>query len=181
MSKKYVSKLDITKSVMITDIAEEFGIPMESAASGNFDCRCTCPSSEHKNGNERTGSCYVDSRNNNFYCFGCNAGSNSIDFYMLCAEVDFKTAMADLKSRAKPGTSGHNRYAVKADNFPVLVDISTLLRKTMLRHPSELKWINKLMKDSDKHVFNIESTDIEKAKRLFSYIDGLIKERYKRK
>jgi DNA primase len=181
MTARYVSKLDITRGVRIVDIAEEYGIPIEPASSGNFDCRCTCPSSEHKNGNERTGSCYIDSKNNNFYCFGCNTGSNSIDFYMMCAEVDFGTAMSELKSRVKPGGNRTRRYNVEANNFPILIQISTLFRKTMLRHTDDLKWINQLMKDSDPHILDIKSNDVKKAKKLHDYIEGLIKRRYKKK
>jgi DNA primase len=180
MTRRYVSKLDITRSVKIVDIADEFGIPLETTSSGNFDCRCTCPSSEHKNGNERTGSCYIDSQNNNFYCFGCNAGSNSIDFYMLCAEVDFGTAMSELKSRAKPGNNT-KKYNIRASNFPILIQISTLFRDTMLRHPSDLKWINRLMQDSDPHILSIKPDDIKKAKKLHDYINELIKKRYRKR
>jgi hypothetical protein len=179
MTVKYVSKLDITRGVKILDLAEEYGISVESVSSGNFDCRCTCPASEHKNGNERTGSCYIDSVNNNFYCFGCNSGSNSIDFYMLCSEVNFSTAMSELKTRVKPGKNNKTRrYTAEANNFPILIQISTLIRKTMLRHPNDLKWINQLMKDSDPYILDIESNDINKAKKLHDYIDGLIKRRY---
>jgi hypothetical protein len=123
---------------------------------------------------------------NTFLCrdyavHNCNVGSNVIDFYMLCAEVDFSTAMKNLKPKAKQGSGGQRKYASEVSNFPMLIKISALFRKTMLRHPKDLKWINQLMKDSDIHILNIDSADTNTAKKLYDYIDGLIKKRYQYK
>ena len=63
--KGYVSKEDITSGVLILDLTNEFGIDTEDVSSGNFNRRCKCPSPNHKNGGERTGSLYIDSVKNN--------------------------------------------------------------------------------------------------------------------
>jgi hypothetical protein len=183
MQKNFVSKKDILREVRIIDIADEFGIELEATSSGNFDFKCVCPSAEHKNGSERTGSCFIDSRNNNFFCFGCNAGSNSIDFYMFCVGLDpskdFGEAMKALRGRVKTGTGRKNRYVFERDNFLTLLNISSLFRRTMLNHPKDLKWVNALMRKSDKYISNIQPNDIEKAEKLYKVIQKKIIERYK--
>ena len=178
MSRNYITKADIIKSIKIVDIAEEFGIDLEETSSGNFDCRCTCPSSEHKNGNERTGSLFVDRVNNNFYCFGCNAGSNPIDFYMLCTDSDFGSAMLELKKRVSHTGIPKRKYVFIQNNFPIMISISELFRTTMQEHPEDLKWINSLMRKSDPHIFKLNQNDIDGANKLHDYIKGLIRKRY---
>ena len=94
----FISKDDISDNLSIKTIANDFSIRFESISSGNFDYRCKCPSSEHKRGMERTSSCYINTKDNNFYCFGCGAGTSIVDFYMLCKDCNFSDAMNDLKS-----------------------------------------------------------------------------------
>ena len=178
MSEKYISKEDILASINIIEVAKEFGIETESVCSGNFNYRCKCPSSNHKGGTERTGSLYIDSKNNNFYCFGCNTGSNCIDFYMLCTDFTFSEAMSEMKKRVEPGTIKKRYYDVETNNFYTLLEISNLFRKTMKSHPDDLKWINNLMKYSDKFIFRLDSKDDKKAKELFGSISKEIKKRY---
>nr|BDD46182.1 hypothetical protein 19 [bacterium] len=178
MKKKYVSKNDVVRCISIVKIADEFGIQLEDAASGNFNKRCTCPSKEHKNGNERTGSLYIDTLGNNFYCFGCNTGSNVIDFYMLCADLEFVSALKELKKRVDPSkATGTSRIPVQY-NLGELLKISDLLRRTMLSHPNDLRWISRLMKNIDRYIFNIASDDVEGAKALHDKVKREIAERY---
>ena len=174
----YVSKEDITSGVEILDIAEEFGIDVEDVSSGNFNYRCCCPSAEHKNGEERTGSLYIDGNKNNFYCFGCNTGSNSIDFYMLCTENTFGEAVSELRKRVKPGTIKRGNFVPDTNNFYILLNISKLFRKTILEHRGDLPWVNELMKYSDKFILDMNSKDEQKAKNLHAYLKKTLKERY---
>lgn len=178
MKNQYISKEDITSGVMISDIAEEFGIDLEEAFSGNFNHRCRCPSSEHKNGGERTGSLYIDTVHNNFYCFGCSTGSNCIDFYMLCTGITFGEAVSELRKRVKPGKSSGTFKIPETNNFYILLDISKLFRKTMLEHKDDLRWINELMKYSDTFILDINSNEDQKAKNLLSSIQKRIEQRY---
>jgi DNA primase len=178
VSGKYVSKEDVTNGINILNIAKEFGIETESVSSGNFDHRCKCPSSNHKGGTERTGSLYIDSKENNFYCFGCSAGFNCIDFYMLCTDLTFLEALSDLKKRVKPGTIRSGYYKVETNNFYILLQISNLFRKTMQNHKNDLKWINDLMIYSDKFIFNLDPKDDQAAKELYKKINKVINKRY---
>lgn len=172
---KYVSKEDIVSKIQIVDLAQEFCIALEKVSSGNFDYRCKCPSSEHKNGSERTGSCYIDSKRNNFYCYGCNLHSSSIDFFMACKGITFSEAMSLLKERLPP--SEHVTVDIEPNNFFVLLEISKLFRETMLTYPEEIPWINKLMKYSDEIIFDLNSNEDDKAKMLLSKLKNKINKR----
>ena len=176
--KKFISKEDIIRCIGIVGLAKEFGIELEDASSGNFNRRCTCPSKEHKGGNERTGSLYIDTMNNNFFCFGCNTGSNVIDFYMLCTDKDFSGALKDLRKRIDPSkATGSARLPVQS-NLGELLKISVLLRETMLSHPQDLKWISDLMQKVDRYIFDIPQDNVAKAKALHEKVRQQIRERY---
>jgi hypothetical protein len=177
MTGGFVTKEDITSGVLISDLLEEFGIDSEEVASGNFNKRCRCPSPNHKNGGERTGSLYIDSVKNNFYCFGCGAGSNSIDFYMLCTGITFGEAVSKLRSRVEPKSSRRD-YNVEINNFYTLLQISNLFRETMLAHKDDLKWIDQLMKYSDSFILDLDSQDDKKARMLLEKIQKTINDRY---
>lgn len=174
----FVTKNDIIRNVNILDIAAEFGISVESTSSGNFNYRCKCPSSEHKNGNERTGSCYIDSVNNNFYCFGCNYGSNVIDFYMACADLEFGPAMSVLRKRVNSKDIKKKVFVNNSNNFTTMLKISKMIRKAILEHPDDLKWINNLMRKTDQYTANMKNDECKKANALYQKIKATIQKRY---
>jgi DNA primase len=180
MEKKYYSKNDIISKINILTIIEEFNIKLEKISSGNFDYRCRCPSKNHKGGHERTGSCYIDSIRNKFHCFGCQAGSNCIDFYMLCGDVLFNQALNELGSRTDSiASDSYSEIELKGfNNFFILFDISKLLRNTMLSHKDDLKWINALMMKIDESIQVLDSDDEDNSKKLFLQISKTINKRY---
>jgi hypothetical protein len=174
--KKFVTKEDITRQVKILDIADEYGIDVETISSGNFNWRCRCPAKNHKSGNERTPSLYIDSINNNYYCYGCQSSFNCLDFYMICADVNFSEALTALRPRAKR-TAGVVSD-IHQDNLPTLLDISKLFREAIYSHPKDLKWINALMKKTDTYLDDIKNEDVKKAQALLFSLKQKIKERY---
>lgn len=176
MAVKFVTKKDIVRQVKIVDIAKEFGIELESAVYGNFDHRCRCPNKNHKGGAERTASLYIDSVNNNYYCYGCQSSNNCLDFYMICADVSFSEALSILRTRVTEVGSGRDEVAL--DNFSVMLDISHLFRDTMLKHPKDLKWINSLMKQTDGFLDEISKSEVKKTKALLRKLEIMINERY---
>lgn len=176
MAVKFASKEDIVRQVHITDIAKEFGISLESVSSGNFDLRCKCPSKDHKGGSERTPSLYIDSVNNNYYCYGCQSAFNCLDFYMICADVNFSEALSALRPRVKK--IGAKTFNIRKDNLPILIEISKLFRETMQSHPKDLKWINSLMMQTDKYLDRIDKEEIKKTKALLNSLKSKISERY---
>lgn len=179
MAVKFVSKEDIVRQVKILDICDEFGIDVEPVSSGNFNWRCTCPSKKHKGGNERTPSLYIDSVNNNYYCYGCQSSYNCLDFYMICADVNFSEALTELRTRVTKG-SGKNftNTGADADNLPILLEISKLFRETIYNHPEDLKWINSLMKKTDEYLEDIEKREVQKTKALLRSLRNKIQERH---
>lgn len=174
----FISKDDISNSISIKTIARNFSIRLESVSSGNFDYKCKCPSPDHKRGMERTGSCYINSKDNNFYCFGCGAGTSVVDFYMLCKDCDFSDAMRDLKLIVGEKNIRPSGRVIKPNNFNILLKISLLFKSVMRNHPNDLKWINKVMIKTDSFVQDIKTDDISSAKKLLSNLKDLVSSRY---
>tara|TARA_B100000131_G_scaffold309952_1_gene341051 strand:+ start:975 stop:1514 length:540 start_codon:yes stop_codon:yes gene_type:complete len=166
----YVNKNHIFSSVNILDVADEFNIKLEQTSSGNFDHRCRCPSSEHKHGSERTSSCYIDSVNNNFYCFGCSANYNVIDFYMLCSNSTFKDAFRTLSKRVdRTKISGKKTYSSKQNNYKILIEISSIIRKA-LTSAENVEDFDSFMKNVDSYIDKIPSDDIRQSKALMESV-----------
>ncbi len=178
--KRY-SKEEINSSVNITDLATKFSIPLEQVNSGNFTHRAKCPSKEHKSGSERTGSLYIDEDNNNFYCFGCGASNNVIDFYILCKGVDFSTSLAELSEFVDPDKVKHVVSKKHATNFSQLLELSTLFRRTQKRYKDDIAWIEKLMKKTDQYLESIDRKNVQAAKQLLKKVKSTIHRRYSNK
>jgi len=175
---KRFTKEEILKGASIIDVAKSFSIPLENICSGNFTHRCRCPSPDHKSGSERTGSLYIDSVNNNFYCFGCGATNNVIDFYILKTQCDFSTAMLELSEFVDPAKISNVISEKRKSNFSILLKISELFRMVQLEHPEDKKWIEQVMKKTDRYIEDIDRHDIKKAKSLHSKVSSLIKRRF---
>ncbi len=167
---KKASKQDILKSVFITDLAKDFKIPLEKISSGNFTHRCKCPSPEHKHGSERTGSLYIDSVNNNFYCFGCGASNNVIDFYILKECVTFSEAIEELSKRVDPENISSAPFQKKKSNLSVLIKISEVFRRALRDYPDMRDWIFLIMKRTDSYMESIDRCDIDKANTLYKSV-----------
>ncbi len=165
----------IFKNINILDIAEEFSIELEDAYSGSFSHRCRCPSNDHKNGKERTRSCYIDVENNKFFCFGCSKGHNVIDFYMMCADKNFSEAINELKSRIDIDREDYEPVVIRPTNLDILMKISVLFRETMLSNPKKLGYLNNLMIKTDEYVQNINKYDIKNTNALYEKLCHTIK------
>jgi DNA primase len=172
------SKEEILKSISILDIANAESIALERISSGNFTHRCKCPSKEHKSGSERTGSLYIDGDNNNFYCFGCGATNNVIDFYILCTNLDFSGAITELSSLVDPDKVQRVASGKKKTNFYPLLQLSEVFREALKAHPEDIEWIEKVMKRADQHIESIDRYDVKRTKSLLTKIKGLIRRRY---
>ena len=175
-----ISKDDISKFVSILDIADEFDIKLEEIYSGTFTHKCKCPSKNHKNGNETTAACNIDAENNKFWCFVCNAGLSVIDFYMLCTERDFSSAIIELSKRITDGYTSQPFTIGKKNNFQILFDISSLFREAMLTHSDDLKWINEIMKKTEDYILLIDKYDLNKTSLLLEKLKSTLKKRYEK-
>lgn len=175
---KPVSKKDIMNQVHILDLIDEFGLSVDNTFSGNsFDFRMICPSKDHKNGAERTPSLYINSETNSFKCFGCQAGSNVIDFYMICTEDDFKTSVTELSKRVENPT-GDGYGEINIDNLSILLEISKLFKFISKKYSNDDKWQDSFMKKVDIYISDISKSDIESAKKLLKSVKKEIRKRY---
>lgn len=163
---KTVSRTDIAKQVKILDLARKFGVAVESASAGNFDYRCRCPSPDHKMGKEKTSSCYINSRDNNYYCYGCNKGVSSIDFYMSCADKTFAEAMQEMKDMVKNPGAYQDVIDQKRAAFPILVETSEIVRNFLKENPEQLKNMTNLLRKIDRISFDMAKEDADKIEEM---------------
>ena len=173
-----ISKADILKNISIVDIAEHCSLSLERVSSGNFDHRCKCPSKDHKHAAERTSSCYINSVDNNFYCFGCNAGYNVIDFYMLSKDASFSEAMSFLRTLIDESTITRGSSPIRRGNFSILIEIYSYIRRYRNMFIDDNKWMNSFSKKIDFYVDKIDSYDIDKSKKLYSKVKKELVKRY---
>jgi DNA primase len=166
MENLKASKNDVVKQVMIAEIARNFSIGLEKTSAGNFDLRCRCPSVNHKHGRERTSSLYINSRENNFFCYGCNAGSSVIDFYMLCSQKEFLEALNDLKLLVKFPGKYSDVVEKKRECFPLLVQNSEIIRKFLIDNPQSIE-------DTDGFLQRLDEIIFEKKKDDAKYLTSL--------
>ena len=172
MQKKF-SKNQIIKQIKISDLFEEEKIALEESISGNFTHRCKCPFSSHKNGNEKTKSLFIDCNNNNFYCFGCGANNNSIDFYMALKSISFSDAISELSIRLEKENIEREEpiLVAKTSNYPIILEISSLFRK--LYRNSEIldqNWIDSLSRKVDEKIENLDPYDVSGARKILNQI-----------
>jgi hypothetical protein len=163
---KIASRTDIAKQVKIIELAAKFGIQLEATSAGNFDYRCRCPSPDHKQGREKTSSCYINSRDNNFFCYGCNQGVSSIDFYMSCAGKTFSEAMVEMRDLVKNPGAYQDVVEHKKVIFPFLMDTSTILRNFIRENPNQLDNMNSLLKKIDRISFEMSKDDPDKIEKM---------------
>lgn len=172
-----VTRADVTTQVKIFDIAKQFGIRLESSSAGNFDYVCRCISSEHKGGKERSASLYIDSIDNNFHCFGCNAGSSVIDFYMLCSNKEFNEAWQDLSAMVKVPGKYQDVVDQKRIVFPLLLESSKIIREHLIRHPEALHEMTGLLKKIDKLSFDTAKENPEKIQEMNTKLKAMLEDK----
>lgn len=158
---KPATRTDVAKQVKILDIAAQFNIGLESTSAGNFDYRCRCPSSEHKHGREKTSSLYINARDNNFYCYGCNKGVSSIDFYMMCTDKTFAEAIQDLKPLVKSPGTYQDVIEQKRVTTPILIASSQIIREFLISNSDRIEDLTPMLKKLDHLYFESGKDDPE--------------------
>ena len=173
---KIISRNDVARDVKILDLVVKFDIPIESVSAGKFDYRCKCPSPDHKMGKEKTSSCYINSTDNNFYCYGCNKGVSSIDFYMSCSGKTFAEAMQDLKDQVKSHGNYQEVVEKKRATFTLLLDTSELIRSFLIKNPNRMKEMTAFLKKVDSISFDESKEDADKIERMNKKIEKMLRE-----
>lgn len=93
---------DIKRDHPMPEVVRQYGIEINHAGF------CRCPFH-----NERTASMKIYAQS--FYCFGCGAGGDVIDFVRLYERCDFKTAFRMLGGEFDNHTKKHALSAYKRD------------------------------------------------------------------
>ena len=93
---------DIKRNHPMPEVVRQYGIEINRAGF------CRCPFH-----NERTASMKIYAQS--FYCFGCGAGGDVIDFVRLYERCDFKTAFRMLGGEFDSHTKKHALSAYKRD------------------------------------------------------------------
>lgn len=178
MFKNNGLKSAILQTVSILDLAKDYDLDLEECHSSNFSHRCRCPNKNHKSGAERTPSLYINSKDNNFYCYGCQATYNCIDFYMLCKDCDFSTALKDLSS--KINYLKDIEVVVRESNYEQKVEISRTIKSYLDKNKDDLDWILSFNKKVDLYLEEVGSS-VSGAEKLNKKIEKVLKKRYEEK
>lgn len=93
---------DIKRDHPMPEVVRQYGIEINRAGF------CRCPFH-----NERAASMKIYAQS--FYCFGCGAGGDVIDFVRLYEQCDFKTAFRMLGGEFDSHTKKHALSAYKRD------------------------------------------------------------------
>jgi DNA primase len=163
---KLATKTDIVKQVKILDLANQFNIGLESASAGNFDYRCKCPAPDHKHGKEKTPSLYINTRDNNFYCYGCNRGVSCIDFYMMCADKSFAEAIQEMRPMVKSPGTYQDVVDQKRAVTPILISSSEIIRSFLISNPEKIDDLTPMLKKLDGIYFDSSKEDAELFERI---------------
>jgi len=176
MYKNNNLKSAILQTVSILDLAENADLDLEEIHSSNFSHRCRCPNKHHKSGSERTPSLYINSKDNNFYCYGCQASYNCIDFYMLCKDCDFSTALKDLSS--KIDYLKDIEVVVRESNYDEKIEISRMIKAYLDDNKDDLSWILDFNKKLDEYIEQVGES-VEGANKLKKKIERVLLKRRK--
>lgn len=170
---------EVKKQIKIVELAEEHGISLTRISSGNFTHRCTCPNPNHKMGSENTDSLYIDEINNNFYCYGCSAGTSCLDFYMICNDVGFSEALSILSEHVDLSDS-YVSDRRSADSFVTKLDVSRIVFKFCQENKSKHKDFAKLSIRLDEIFDDIKDDDYKKILSLKNKISQYLERRYRK-
>ena len=169
----------IKNRIRIVDLADEHGISLTKISSGNFTHRCKCPNKHHKSGNENTDSLYIDSVNNDFYCYGCSAGSSSIDFFMICNDLNFGEALSVMSDYIDDKSDLSDGYVSKKfDEFAIKLKISSIMREFCQKNKEDSDYFSKLSLKIDDILEQINNDDYKKLNSLQRQIEKHLKRRY---
>lgn len=131
----------------IIDIAADYGVDLQ--ISGNIYKAC-CPFH-----GEKTASCFFYPDTNSFYCFGCSAGGDVIEFVKLSKGISYAEAIKVLGIE-------DDRFSTKS--------LRSKLTATSLAETSDI--FNKYYLLGNKLLFNKKMSISEEATLLDKYYDS---------
>lgn len=176
--------------VSILDILDKYELEYYRVSAGNFDHKLKCPFPSHQGGQERTASLCISNSENNFYCYGCNAHGNTIDFLIHFKDMVYYAAVKELAQLAgltksdcenfdfTPKEKINPEHTIMPYVFKAGVEIREFLAK--ITYPKDYyrqaNWANEQFKEMDK-LLNMPDDKWEKAKRFFIKINAELKKK----
>lgn len=118
----------------IADIVTAHGVTLRESGS-HLVGNCPFHKDEHP-----SFAVYPDTRS--FYCFGCNAGGDVIDFVRRANNLSFRDALERLSNGQKARASSQPRpESLSLDDRMILTATTAVYHETLLRSPNALKYL----------------------------------------
>ena len=80
------------RALSIVDVFRRYGVDVKKQGANHV---CLCPAPDH---HEKTPSCILYAKGNNYYCEGCKTSGDTIAFVQLVTRMEFVQAIEDLCS-----------------------------------------------------------------------------------
>ena len=178
----------IVEKANFVALLDKFKIEYMTCASGDFTHKLKCPLPIHSGGEERTPSCYFSETTNRFHCFGCNSGSNIIDFVKLYTGKPYLETLkwlaefvgiteSDIPIDEAKRESKNPEHTIKI----WILRAGLILRQHLEQHKSDedyeqwCVWADKRFNKMDE-LMNLPDKEWEKAKayhtKIKEYLDG---------
>ena len=169
----------ILESLNILDVVQYLNIDLIENFSGSFTHKAICPFSFHKGGNENTASFRLDSKNNKYWCYGCNSGGNTANLIQLMIGCPYQEGLRkiailsglldgdDLTFNIDPV----NAAPPKINNIDIHFQCSVAIRKHLEVfkntpfYETEVKWIDEAIEKLDNLFDSIDIYDVERAQK----------------
>ena len=177
------SKHLIIPHLSFQKVAHKYSKQIEFIGTSNFTHRCICPSSKHKNGNERTPSFYFSEETKSFRCFGCSLNGDIFDLIALMEGMPwYEVVNAFLKTNGidarAAGLDFTNVNIASFANYfeDINLKLSVSLRDHLLEcestsyYENEKEWVDLIFKRVDSRLSKIRSGDKEALKTLEFHI-----------
>ena len=142
---------------------------------GTWSHKCICPHPDHKQGQERSPSCYFSESERNFSCFGCEWYGDVFDLLGLMTGVSAETLVKEAAGEAGLNLSSLSLPppVPKMDLNRINQRLSTMLRDhlQMFRetpcYADETAWTDRIFRDIDDRLERLEPTDVGPIRQLY--------------
>ena len=171
LRKKVLPLIDMEKLV------SRYAQNVETTASSIFTHKCTCPSKDHKGGQERTPSFYFSEESRTYKCFGCGLWGDAFDFISLVRSLPADVIVDQYITNNKIDVSAlagevQQRFDISELNY----DMSTKLREHLKAqldaesYNKERVWVDRTFRRIDERFLKLTNEDYEKARQFYMQI-----------
>lgn len=175
--EKMALRKKVLPNIAMEKLVRKYAHNVESTASSIFSHKCTCPSKDHKGGQERTASFYFSEENRTFKCFGCGIWGDAFDFVSLVRGVPADVVVEQYVENKNIDIDGltatcQQQFDISELNY----DLSTKMRnylRTLVdsdKYEKERDWADHTFKRIDDRFMKLTNEDYEKAHRFHMQI-----------